>query len=242
MEKLKTMVKGFSFGTILFLLYFLLPGLLALLFKKFLLSSNFWIHNVSYLTIYCVTFFLIFFLVKKDILSQFQVFLKQRKQILSKGLSYWIYGLIVMLLSNLVITSIVGNIPVNEQLTRETLFTTPLSSIPIIMFIGPFLEELVFRYGFRKPFQKEISYALFCAFLFGILHIITSIDEWTISNLFTRLVLEGELLFLVPYGSLGFFFAKAYYETENIFSSVIPHMLHNSLSVLLILLTHFLQY
>ncbi len=238
MEKIKYFTKGILFSLLLFLLYYLIcPNLFAVLLKTGLLSDNFWIQNLSYLAVYVFTLLVILFIIRKDLIKQWKSFLKEPKKVLNKGFTYWIYGMIVMIISNLIVTSILGNIAVNEQTTREVLFQTPLYSIPTILFIGPFLEEIVFRYGFRKAFKKEIPYTIFCAVIFGGLHVITAIDEWTLANILSH---ASEILFIVPYGSLGFFFAKAYYETENIFSSVIPHMLHNTISVALILLTHFL--
>lgn len=238
MESFKRFSKGILFSLLLFLLYYLVcPNLLATLFHNGIRSDNFWIQNLSYLAVYLGTFFIILFIVRKDIWKQFKEFIKNPKPILNKGLTYWIYGVIVMIVSNLIVTSIVGNIAVNEQMTRDTLFKTPLYSIPTIILIGPFLEELVFRYGFRKAFKKEIPYAIFCAVVFGLLHVMSAFDSFTVANIMAH---ANEFLFLVPYGSLGFFFAKAYYETDNIFSSVIPHILHNSISVLLILITNLL--
>lgn len=239
MEKIKKFCKGFTFSLLLFVLYYLIcPQIFATLFRNGLLSKNYWIQNLSYLAVYLLTLLVILFIIRKDIITQWKIFIKEPKKILSKGFTYWIYGMIVMMISNLIITSIVENIAVNEQATRETLFNSTFYAIPLIIFIGPFLEEIIFRYGFRKAFTKKIPYALFCGITFGALHVITAIDEWTFIGIFSHI---SEFLFLIPYGSLGYFFAKAYYETENIFSSIIPHMLHNSMSVLLIFLTHFLQ-
>lgn len=230
-------LKGILFSIFLFSLYFFIcPNLFAIILKNGLLSENFWIHNLSYLAIYVFTLLVVLLIIRKDITKQFKEFIKNPKPILSKGFTYWIYGMIVMIISNLIVTAIIGNIAVNEQMTRETLITAPLYAIPTIILIGPFMEEIVFRYGFRKSFNKEIPYALFCAVIFGGMHIISAIDTWTIAGILAH---AKELLFLIPYGSLGYFFAKAYYETENIFSSVIPHMLHNTISVTLILITHF---
>lgn len=238
MEKIKKFTKGILFSVGIFLLYYLIcPNLFAYLLKKPLQSDNFWISNFSFLGIYIFTFLIVFLIVHKDIIKQWKSFIREPKKYLNKGLSYWGYGIMVMILSNLIVSSIVGNIAVNEQETREILFTHPLYAIPSIIFFGPFLEELVFRYGLKKSFNKEIAFALFSAIIFGGLHVMTALDKLTIANIFSHL---SEFLFIIPYGSLGFFFAKAYYETENIFSSVIPHILHNSISVLLILLTQFL--
>lgn len=239
MEKTIKFLKGMAFSILLFVLYFLIcPNLFAVFLKNGLLSDNFWIHNLSYLAIYVLTLLVILLIIHKDLYKQWRDFLKNPKQILNKGFTYWVYGMIVMIISNLIVSSIIGNIAVNEQMTRETLIATPLYAIPTIIFIGPFLEEIVFRYGFRKSFTKKIPYALFCALIFAGMHIISAIDTWTLEGILAH---ANELLFLVPYGSLGFFFAKSYYETENIFSSIIPHMLHNTISVSLILITHFLN-
>lgn len=238
MEKTIKFCKGFFFSVGLFLLYYLIcPNLLSILLKKPLSSNNFWVYNFAYLAIYVFTFLILILVVHKDIVNQFKEFLKEPKKYLNKGFSYWAYGMIVMIISNLIVSSLIGNIAVNEQVTRETLISSPIYAIPTIIFFGPFLEELVFRFGLRKSFNKKYTFAFFSAGVFGILHVLTAIDEWTLANLLSHL---SEFLFIVPYGSLGFFFAKAYYETDNIFSSIIPHMLHNSLSIFLILLANFL--
>lgn len=238
MEKLKQFFKGILFSVGIFLLYYLIcPNLFAYLLKKPIQSTNFWISNFSLLGIYALTFLLILAIVHKDIFKQFKEFIHEPKKYLNKGFSYWVYGLIVMIISNLIVSSLVGNIAVNEQATRQTLLAAPLYAIPTIIFFGPFLEELVFRYGLKKAFTKKYVFAFVSAFIFGGLHVLTAIDEFTLTNIFSHI---SEFLFIVPYGSLGFFFAKAYYETDNIFSSVVPHMLHNSISVLLILVANFI--
>ncbi len=240
MKKYLYFIKGMLYAFLLFILYFfILPSICATILDKPLHSSNFWINNLAYLCVYLLIFLVLLFIVHKDIFKQFKDFIHDPKKYLNKGFSYWVYGIIVMLISNLIITSLVGSISVNEQTTRETLLQSPLYAIPTIVFFGPFLEEIVFRYGLRKAFKKEIFYALTSAIIFGGLHILTAIDTFTLTNIFAHI---KEFLFIIPYGSLGYYFAKAYYETENIFSSVIPHMLHNTLSVILILITSFLGF
>jgi membrane protease YdiL (CAAX protease family) len=234
MEKVIKFIKGMAFAIFIFFLYYLIcPNIFSLIFYNGLLSDNYWIYNLSRIMVYLGTFLVVLLIVRKDIIKDFKELIKNPKPILNKGFSYWMYGVIVMIISNLVVSSIVGNIAVNEQTTRETLLSSTLFAIPTIILIGPFLEELVFRFCFRKAFTKKIPYALFSALIFGGLHITTAIDELTIANIMEHI---SEFLFIIPYGSLGFFFAKSYYETDNIFSSVIPHMFHNSLSVLLIFL------
>lgn len=238
MNQPKQFFKGMLYTLTLGMLYLVIcPAILALILKDFLLSDNFWISNIAYLILYLITFGIIFLIIRKEIIKQFKEFLKKPKEIINKGLSCWGYGLLVMIVSNLFISSFVNNISVNEQMARESLFEFPIYAIPVTILIGPFLEEIIFRFALRKSFNKKTVYALTSAFIFGLLHVLTAIDEYTIANLLNH---WKEFLFIIPYGSLGYFFAKAYYETDNIFSSIIPHVLHNSLSVALVLLSSFL--
>lgn len=238
MEKIKKFTKGILFSIGLFLLCLIIcPNLFAIIFRNALLSENTIIKSSALLGIYVLTFIIVLLILHKDIIKNFKELIHEPKKYIKKGLSCWGYGFLIMLLSNLIITSIVGSIPVNEQSVRGTLLEFPLYSIPSIVFFGPFFEELIFRYGIKKAFNKELIYALTSAIAFGLLHVVTAFDEFTIANIMAH---SKEFLFIIPYGALGFFFAKAYYETDNIFASIIPHMFHNSLSVLLILLTNML--
>ncbi len=238
MNQVKQFFKGLVYTLALGSLYLVIcPIILAMILKNLLLSDNFWISNAGYLVLYLITFFIIFFIVRKEMIEQFKAFLKKPKEIINKGLSCWGYGLLVMIVSNLFISSFVKDISVNEQLARENLFEFPLYAIPVTILIGPILEEIIFRFALRKSFNKKTVYALTSAFIFGLLHVLTAIDEFTITNLLNH---WKEFLFIIPYGSLGYFFAKAYYETDNLFSSILPHVLHNALSVALVLLTSFL--
>lgn len=228
MKKFKQFLKG-----LLFLTYFLLgPSFFAAFFIKELNSSNKLIQNITSLGIYLLIFFTIIFVIRKDLWQQTKNFFQNPKPIFDKGITYWIYGFIVMIISNLIIYQILGNIPANEQSVREGLLGNPLT-IPTIIFFGPFLEEIIFRYNFKNAFNNKILYALWSAFIFGGLHVLSAFNTFTLSDILSHL---GEFLFLIPYGSLGFFFAKAYYETKNIYSSIVPHIIHNTISVILIFL------
>ena len=89
-----------------------------------------------------------------------------------------------------------------------------------MILIGPLIEEITFRASFKNAFNKWYTFATFTAILFGLAHIAK----------FELL----EFLYVIPYGALGFFFAKAMYETDNIFSSYLIHFLHNLMCVVLI--------
>ncbi len=235
-------VKKIAYGLLLscllfFLYYFICPLFFASLFKNFILSENYWISNLARLAVYLFTFLIIILIVHKDLWKQFKEFKNNHRKILNIGLNYWFYGIVVMAISNIIATSIVGGIATNEELTRQSIFETPIYMIPTIIIFGPVLEEIIFRYALRKSFSKKWPYVISSALIFGALHIISGLDEYTVSNFILHL---KDWIFIIPYGALGFFFAKAYYETDNIFATIIPHMLHNSWSVILIILSSLL--
>ena len=88
---------------------------------------------------------------------------------------------------------------------------------------APFVEELTFRKSIRDVINNKWCYVLASGLLFGLLHIIGYIDS------------VSDLIYLIPYGSLGVCFALLYYKTNNIFSTIIVHSLHNSIAIFLYL-------
>ena len=115
----------------------------------------------------------------------------------------------------------IKSIPTNETLNREILTSYPLSNIIIMIFIGPLVEEITFRASFKKAFNDKYLFCFITAFLFGFAHIVVS----------TSLL---EILYIIPYGALGYFLADAYYETNNIYTSYIMHLIHNSFCIIMI--------
>ena len=190
-------------------LYFVLQIIFGALFADVLNSSNEFISNASLMLIYA--------LLVLDNLHDF------RKENIKIALKNWGLGFFCMFVSNLYLTYFIGNISSNEASNRELLMASPLFSIIMMVVLAPILEEMVFRLNLKKAFKNKYVFCLVSALLFGGMHLISA----------TSL---KELLYIIPYGSLGFFFAKAYYETNNIYTSIFAHMFHNGLSVLIILL------
>ena len=84
-------------------------------------------------------------------------------------------------------------------------------------------EELIFRKSIRDISKNKWFYVITSGFVFGGLHVLSSI---------TSVV---DLLYLIPYCSLGFAFALLYTRTNNIFSSMTIHAFHNGLALILYL-------
>ena len=195
-------------------------------------SENKVISNLALSIAEIIIFLVLFFIFRKKIIEDLKKFKNDYKKNLDIGFKYYFIGFLVMAASNLLITLIFGGLAANEAANREYLKMYPLYSIVAMVFIGPLVEEIVFRLGFRKAFTKWLPYALFSGLLFGSLHVYTAYAGMN----FTQILKNWhEMLYVVPYGALGFSFAKAFYDTDNICTTMTIHVLHNAFTVFLIL-------
>lgn len=211
----------------------ILPLLYFGIFKNLATSNNFWISNITYAGYYGISLLLLILIFHKRLKKEWIEFIHDPKKFIKIGLSYWLKGFLTMVVLNLIIVNFAGSIAGNESQNREILTAMPIYAITTMCIIGPFIEELVFRAAFHKAFNNKYSFAIVTSLIFASLHVLNGFEVLTLSNMLENWT---QFLFLLPYGSLAFFFAFAYYETDNIFTSTIAHCFHNTLSVLAILL------
>lgn len=157
----------------------------------------------------------------KELKIEFKRFKSNLGLSLDTAFKYWFIGLMIMCISNIIIGYVTNlNTSSNEQTVQTLINATPYLMLFTAGVLAPIAEELTFRKGMFKLFKNKWVYAIASGFIFGLLHVIGS------SNIL-------EYLYIIPYGSLGFFFALTYYETKNIYPSIIMHMIHNSALVIL---------
>lgn len=200
-------------------LYYLFAILGSFLFGEYYFSSNFFLATLSQLGTYILMLLGLGFIYRKRLIEDFKSF---KKEYTYSALKNWIIGFAVMFITNLIISMFIKDIAANESANRNLLASYPISNIITMIFIGPLIEEITFRASFKKAFSKWYTFSIFTGLLFGLAHI----AEFTLL----------EFLYLIPYGALGFFFAKAFYETNNIYTSFLAHMFHNALCILVIFL------
>ena len=216
---MKSKLINFSKGIGTIFLYFFISTIMSLLIGDYYFSDNMVVATIAQLSTYIVLLIVLFLVYHKRMINDFKNF---KKDYLKIALRYWLIGLIAMIIANIIITSIVNNIAVNESLNRSLLDKYPISNIISMILLGPIIEEITFRASFKEAFSKWYTFATVTAILFGLAHI----AEFKLL----------EFLFIIPYGALGFFFAKAFYDTDNIYTSIFMHILHNTYSVILIFL------
>lgn len=153
---------------------------------------------------------------KKMFTKMFKDFKKNFNKYLDIGFKYWFLGIAIMIVSNLLIIFITSKtVSNNENAVQSIIKEVPLLALLSTGIIGPFVEEICFRFSFKKFIKDKWLFCIISGLVFGLLHII-----------FANPTLV-DFLYVIPYGSLGFFFALMYYETDNIFTNIMMHTFHN---------------
>lgn len=169
---------------------------------------------------------LLFFIYRKDLTKEFKNFFN--KKLFSNirlSFNYWIVGLIIMVISNGIISVITnGSLAGNEEAVRELIDKFPIYMAFQVMLYAPITEEMIFRKAIKKSIDNKWLYILISGFVFGGLHVIGNVET------------SLDWLYLIPYCSLGFIFAMLYNRTDNIFSTITAHSFHNTLALILYLL------
>ncbi len=157
----------------------------------------------------------------KELRKEFKTFKDNWKMNMDTAFKYWFLGLMIMCISNIAIGLITSlGTSSNEQAVQGLINSTPYLMLFTAGILAPIAEEITFRKGVSKIFKNKWVYATASGLIFGFLHVMGSSNPL-------------EYLYIIPYGSLGFFFALTYYDTKSIYPSIIMHAIHNSALVLL---------
>lgn len=176
--------------------------------------STFTLLNLFSNIIIMSTLIWIFF---KPLKEGFKKLKKAPLKTIDSAFKYYIIGLFGMMVSNIIITFIFhGNGANNEKVVQSMISSAPIFMIISAGIIAPIIEEIVFRLSMNKIFKKTWTYVLASGLLFGSLHVISS---------FNSII---DLLYIIPYSSLGFAFAYMDRKEDSIYPSIIMHILHNT--------------
>jgi len=174
-----------------------------------------------------ISFMLIIYLIyRKEINYEFKNYFKNFKKNFTFGFKFWILGLILMIVSNLIIQHIYPSTASNEDAVQESLKLFPVYTVFASCILAPFVEEMIFRKCLGKVFNNNTIFIIASGLLFGLAHTLASIGVGT-----------SQLLYIIPYGLFGSVFAYMYRKTNNIFTSMTFHFIHNTILVTLSLLS-----
>ena len=226
-KKEKFNYKELGKGLLLILAYFLGANIISSFFSFFIksniLPSKY--KNIYYLLIYLILAIVYGLLYKKELIHDFNNFKKNYKKDISKAFKYYLRGVFIMYASNYLLIFLFNlsksvNEMQNIEMIKQSMFTHSI----IIILLAPFLEELVFRLGFKKMTNNIKLFSIITGVLFGFVHVISSLSNPVM------------ILLTIPYSAVGISLGYAFRETDNIFASISMHMIHNTITITFIII------
>lgn len=212
---------------------------LAFLFNDIFMLIPVYIFNINVKTMSSTTYYLLMIfsyiclisigliLYGKELKEEWKKFKKNKGDNIDIAIKYYFIGLGIMIASNILINFILklGNSQ-NEVRVQSMIKSSPWLMLICVGIFAPIVEEILFRKTFKNVFKKKYVYIFVSGLIFGLLHIIGY-----------KLKTPLELLYVIPYGALGLFFALMDYKTDSTFPSIFMHIFHNvaltSLSIVL---------
>ena len=169
-------------------------------------------------------------ILRQFISRQWKDFMKNKSTILIAGC---IVGVFLNYIANGVGNGIISlfvrrTTSINQQQVEALTKNLPILMLITTGLLAPIGEELIFRgvifTGIRK-YNKILAY-LVSAFLFGFIHVMSSVFAGNIS----------EMIQMIPYMGSGLVFAYIYESQDNIFASILTHMTNNLIAILILIL------
>lgn len=207
---------------ITFVIFYFLPSIFYIIFSDFI--KNGMLNEIisRILTIIVISSFYY-----KDLVEEFNELKNKTFSKLCTAFKYYGLGLAIMIVSNFILLIIFKDISTNENQVREMLVSSPILMMFTISILAPLLEELTFRKSLSPMFKNKYTFALFSGVLFGLGHLMVDITSGSFQI--------ARLLYIIPYGSLGFAFGLMNRDNNSTFSSILIHCFHNFSTGLLIL-------
>lgn len=184
-------------------------------------------NNLKYIALIIIDLsfmFILYLIYRKELNNEFSKYIKNFGKSFSFGLKLWLLGLILMIGSNIIIQLIYPSVATNEEAVQESLKMFPIYTAFASCIFAPFVEEIIFRKCLAKVFKNSFLFIVISGLLFGLAHTITEIGT-------------SQMLYIIPYGLFGSIFAYMYSKTKNIFVSMTFHFIHNTVLVILSLLS-----
>lgn len=218
---MKKYLKNCSISILVILSYFLIPTYIKYVVAYLAngsLSEE--ISVILSIIIEILTLAVILLLFNKRIKENYVDLKKNHKKYFSKYFKFYLIGLAVMYIGNaILIFGLNGGLAGNEESIRSILLVHPIYVYISAVLIAPSVEELVFRGAIKNIIPNSILYILCSGLIFGGMHLVGNI---------TSII---DLLYIIPYSSLGIAFAYIYSKTDNIFITMMLHTMHNGILI-----------
>ena len=212
-------------GILNILAYFIGANILSIIFSFFIKKNIIPKSNIYYLLIYLIMAIIFVIIYNKELKKNYKDFKKNYKKDLKITFNAYLKGIFIMFLSNFILLYVFKlSKSVNELQNIEMIKRTLLYQVIITAILAPLLEEIVFRLSFKNMTKNIMKYSFITGIIFGTAHVITSLSD------------PKMILLTIPYSAMGVALSYSYKKTNNIFSSIIMHMIHNSATLVIIII------
>ncbi len=161
--------------------------------------------------------FILFFVYRRELKKEFLIYKKNFAENFDIGFKYWMIGFLIMMVSNAILVFLLkAGSAGNQQIVQKMVDALPWLMLIDTAIIAPFNEEIVFRKTIKDAVSSKWLFVAISFVLFGGAHVISTASSFL------------DYLYIIPYGALGGAFALAYWDTDSVFTSMVMHMIHNS--------------
>ena len=204
----------------MFLFYFIYQVALIMIINLFKIKLDSSFEKSLYLFITSLIYMFIVILVyKKELNYDIKNF---KIKTIFKYIPIYLIGIILMVISSYIVTSITGiQTSQNETTVRQYIKLLPIYMCFSTVIYAPFVEEITFRKTFKNIMNDKILFVLISGIIFGLVHMSASNNSY------------NELLMIIPYIIMGIDFSYIYYKSDNIFTTITLHSIHNLILLIL---------
>lgn len=178
--------------------------------------------GIAYVSCYIIMIIILFKIFKDLLINDVKSFTKDIKNNWSNILIFTIIFTVLLYVSNYIIVKYLGSLSVNEIMSRNQLKNSPILIGLSIGILGPIVEEICYRLPYKKVENSRLLNFFVYTLIFALAHIAFN---------------NGikELLYLIPYLFLSLSIGYGFYKSNNIYVSIIIHILNNLANIMLIL-------
>lgn len=180
------------------------------------------IWSVAYVSCYLIMLVVLGKWFKNDLVENAKNFKNDVKNNWKKILFFTFAFTILLYVSNYIVVKLMGSASANEVMSQNQLKASPLLMSISICLLSPMVEEIIYRLPYKKIEKHKLLNFFIYTFVFAIAHIA-----------FNNGIME--LIYLIPYLFLSLSIGYGFYKTDNIFVSMIIHILNNFINVMIIL-------
>lgn len=177
---------------------------------------------ISEIIVYTILIVAIFIIERKTLIKQLKSFKKDVKNKWLNVLIVTVSLLVAEYFINLLLIHITKANPSGQDLLqvflKRNIFTFILYSCLFI----PILESLFYYYPYKNISNKKLGF-VFSAIVFAAFHMLNA----------NHLI---ELLYIIPYSLMALSFGYGLYKTNNIYVTILIHIINNIVAVMLLLI------